>query len=131
MILYSYCLRYDNGAAPNPYHEICTLTICKPAIRRVAKPGDWVVGLGGTHSPMGDISDHVVYAMRITKRLTLREYDTFCRQHLRRKIPKWTSRDFIKRVGDCIYDFSGPHEPTLRDSVHSEQNRKVDLSGKN
>jgi len=131
MTLYSYCLRYDDGAAPNPYHGICTLTICKPAIRRIAKRGDWLVGLGGSHSPIGDISGHVVYAMRITKRLTLRNYDTFCRQHLRGKIPNWTSRDFIERVGDCIYDFSRPHGPTLRESVHGQQNRRVDLDGKN
>src|SRR2546429_3618769 len=131
MTLFSYCLRYDDGAAPNPYHGICTLTICKPAIRRVAKPGDWVVGLGGSHSPIGDISGHVVYAMRITKRLSLRDYDTFCRRQLRGKIPKWTSKDFIARVGDCIYDFSRPRRPLLRDSVHGEQNRKVDLGGRN
>jgi len=131
MTLYSYCLRYDDGAAPNPYHGVCTLAICKPAVRRVAKPGDWVVGLGGSHSPIGDLSGHVVYAMKVTKRLTLREYDAFCRHHLRGKIPRWRSPNFIQRVGDCIYDFSHPHGPALRDSVHGEQNRKVDLGGKN
>jgi hypothetical protein len=131
MTLYSYCLRYDDGAAPNPYHGVCTLAICKPAIRRVAKPGDWIVGLGGSHSPIGDISGYVVYAMQVTKRLSLREYDSFCRHHLRGKIPRWTSHDFIQRVGDCIYDFSRGRRAALRDGVHTEQNRKVDLSGKN
>jgi len=131
MTLYSYCLRYDGGAAPNPYHGVCTLAICKPAIRRVAKAGDWVVGLGGSHSPVGDISGHVVYAMRITQTLSLRAYDAFCCRRLKGKIPRWTSKSFIERVGDCIYDFSRTTGPTLRDSVHSEQNRKVDLGGKN
>src|SRR5437773_8388464 len=131
MTLFSYCLRYDDGAAPNPYHGICTLTICKPAIRRVAKPGDWIVGLGGSHSPIGDVSGHVVYAMRVTKRLTLREYDTLCRHDVPGKIPKWTSRDFVERVGDCIYDFSRGSTPSLRHSVHGEKNRRVDLGGKN
>jgi hypothetical protein len=69
--------------------------------------------------------------MQITKRLSLREYDSFCRRHLQGKIPRWTSKDFVKRVGDCIYDFSRPRGPTLRDGVHSEQNRKVDLGGRN
>ena len=131
MTLYSYCLRFDGGAAPNPYHGICTLTICKPAIRRVARPGDWVVGLGGSNSPIGDISGHVVYAMRVTDRLSLREYDNFCRRQLRGKIPKWTSRDLIERVGDCIYDFSRPRGAVLRDGVHGQKNRKVDLGGRN
>jgi hypothetical protein len=56
MILYSYCLRYDDRAAPNPYHGICTLVICKPAIRRTANVGDWIIGLGSVSSPIGDIS---------------------------------------------------------------------------
>lgn len=129
--LYTYCLRYDDGAAPNPYHGLCTLAICKPAIRRVAKPGDWVVGLGSSQSPIGDISGHVVYAMRINKRLSLRDYDGFCRDHLQGKIPKWASDNFVERVGDCIYDYSRPDDPVLRASVHTERNRQVDLSGRN
>lgn len=32
--LYTYCIPYDDGAAPNPYWGICTLVICKPVIRR-------------------------------------------------------------------------------------------------
>jgi hypothetical protein len=74
MTLYSYCLRYDTGAAPNPFGGICTLVICKPAIRRVAQPGDWVVGLGASSSPIGDVSGRVVYAMKITERLTMQGY---------------------------------------------------------
>lgn len=66
MKLYSYCLRWDDGAAPNPFWGVCTLAICKPAIRRTAKVGDWVVGLGSANSPIGNISDSVVYAMRVT-----------------------------------------------------------------
>ena len=42
--LFSYVLRYDDGAAPNPFWGTCTLAICKPAIRRKANLGDWVVG---------------------------------------------------------------------------------------
>lgn len=42
--IYSYVLRIDNGAAPNAFGQFCTLTICKPAIRRNAEIGDWVIG---------------------------------------------------------------------------------------
>jgi len=129
--LYSYCLRYDAGSAPNPYWDVCTLVICKPAIRRLAQLGDWVVGLGAASSPMGDMSGHVVYAMRITQLMTLREYDVFCGSNLPGKIPKWASRDYKKRVGDCIYSFSDVGGPTLRPSVHDESNRRVDLGGMN
>jgi len=130
MTLYSYCLRYDDGAAPNPYWGVCTLAICKPAIRRTAKVGDWVVGLGSKRSPCGDISSKVAYAMHVTQVLSMEEYDSYCRKHMQKKIPKWHGRDFRKQMGDCIYDYS-QHPPRLRESVHKEANRRTDLSGKN
>ncbi|MCC7451852.1 MAG: hypothetical protein IT324_30875 [Anaerolineae bacterium] len=132
MKLYSYCLRYDNGAAPNPYGGICTLAICKPAIRKTAQIGDWIVGLvglGSANSPIKDISNHVVYAMKVTSKLTMREYDTFCSKKHPEKIPEWNSANFTKRVGDCIYKFQNAPEPELRESVHDERNRKRDLGG--
>ncbi len=131
MILYSYCLRYDDGAAPNPYWGICTLAICKPAIRRKAKVGDWVVGLGSKHSPMGDIACRVVYTMKVTKVLSMAEYDNYCRKSLPEKIPDWNNSDFRRRVGDSIYDYSHPARPILHRSVHSEMNRQTDLGGLN
>ena len=44
--IYSYVLRIDDGAAPNPFWGLCTLTICKPAIRRNAQIADWIIGTG-------------------------------------------------------------------------------------
>lgn len=131
MTLYSYCLRVDDGAAPNPFWGVCTLVICKPAIRRVAQPGDWVVGLGSAASPMGDLSGQVIYAMRVTRRMSMKEYDEYCVTHLQGKVPNWRSRYFKRKVGDCIYDFSKPGTPRVRRSVHTEKNRRVDLSGEN
>jgi hypothetical protein len=130
MKLYSYCLRYDGGAAPNPFWGICTLVICKPAIRRTAVIGDWIVGLGSANSPIGDISRHVVYAMKVTDKLTLKEYDQFCRISLPNKIPQWRSPDYRQRMGDCIYDYGLGEYPKIRWGVHSENERRRDLSGK-
>lgn len=129
MTLYSYCLRHDNGAAPNAYWDMCTLVICKPAIRRIAEVDDWIVGLGSANSPLGDIATSVVYAMKVTKRLTMKDYDRFCQRSLPGKIPDSRSTDFRWRVGDCIYDFTEPSAPKLRPSVHNEDNRKTDLGG--
>ncbi len=44
MRIYAYILKVDSGFAPNPFHGWCTLACCKPAIRRKARPGDWIVG---------------------------------------------------------------------------------------
>ncbi|MBK7869163.1 MAG: hypothetical protein IPJ74_00065 [Saprospiraceae bacterium] len=78
----SYVLRFDNGAAPNPFWGTCTLTICKPAIRRSAKSWRLVIGTGSKNSKLKDgriydLSDSLVYAMKITNKLSLRDYDTF------------------------------------------------------
>jgi hypothetical protein len=133
--LYSYVLRYDDGAAPNPFWGTCTLTICKPDIRRTANIGDWVIGTGSKNSLLADgntydLSDSVVYAMKVTKKLALIDYDKYCKLHLVKKIPKWFNRDFRLRMGDCIYDYSALNKPVLRKSVHNQENVKRDLGGK-
>lgn len=127
--LFSYCIRYDIGSAPNPFWGLCTLAICKPLIRRSANVGDWVVGTGSALSPIGDISDKVVYAMLVTQKMTMADYDRFTRSELPRKVPLMTSTDPRRRSGDLIYDFSTSTTP-LRPSVHGEWNKETDLSGK-
>ena len=126
--LFSYCIPYDDGAAPNPFWGLCTLAICKPRIRQAANIGDWIVGTGSKHSPIGDVSNNVVYAMLVTQKLTMEDYDQFTQSELPRKIPKMESKDLRRHYGDSIYDFS-KHPLSLRPSVHSEENRSTDLSG--
>jgi hypothetical protein len=134
--IYSYVLRFDDGAAPNPFWGTCTLTICKPVIRRNAKIGDWVVGTGSKNSKCNDgkiydLSDSIVYAMKISEIKSLQGYDSFCKKSLKKKIPNWRTTDWRDRMGDCIYDYTNGIDPILRKSVHREWNRKRDLSGLN
>jgi Nucleotide modification associated domain 2 len=126
--LFSYCIPYDDGAAPNPFWGLCTLAICKPIIRRVAKEGDWIVGTGSVNSPIRDISGKVVYAMRVTGKMTMRGYDQFTSSELPNKIPQMDHTDPRRWYGDSIYDFS-TFPPPLRPSVHGEGNRSTDLHG--
>jgi Nucleotide modification associated domain 2 len=126
--LFSYCIPYDDGAAPNPFWGLCTLAICKPRIRQAANVGDWIVGTGSMHSPIGDVSNEVVYAMLVTQKMTMEDYDWFTQSELPRKMPMMKSVDLRRRSGDSIYDFS-KYPPSLRPSVHSEENRSTDLSG--
>jgi len=125
--LYTYCIPFDEGAAPNPFGRICTLAICKPVIRRNAVVGDWVVGTGSTKY---GFANKVVYAMEVTQVLTMPEYDMFCKTHLPQKIPNWRGNSYKERVGDCIYDFT-VIPATIRKGVHNEGNRKRDLGGLN
>jgi hypothetical protein len=135
--IYSYILRFDDGAAPNPFWGYCTLTICKPVIRRNAQIGDWVIGTGSKKAQVekGEIhnfSDRVVYAMKITDKKTMKEYDTFCTDNLPNKIPVPSPKDWKLKLGDCIYDYSNQGNPTPRDgAIHQNANLAHDLSGLN
>lgn len=132
--LYSYVLRHDDGAAPNPFWGTCTLTICKPDIRRTANIGDWIVGTGSKNSRLKDgktynLSDSMVYAMKVTNKLSMTDYDSFAQQRLPKKLPRWFNKDFRLRIGDCIYDFTSGNPPRIRKSVHTLDNMKRDLGG--
>ncbi len=131
MKLYSYCLRYDNGAAPNPFWGICTLVICKPKIRQSAEIGDWIVGTGSANSDVGNLAGKLVYAMQVTAKMTMRDYDDFCQKNYPNKLPRWRAKeDYRLRLGDCIYDYSNGDNPKLRLSVHKEENQQTDMGGK-
>lgn len=108
MALYSYVLRFDTGDAPNPYGGVCTLTVCKPAIRRTAQVGDWIIGTGSKHSPVGNIAGYLVYAMRVSRKLTLAEYDICCQQELGVKIPGRADHAHLREnlAGDSLYDYT-------------------------
>ncbi len=132
--IYSYVLKSDVGAAPNPFWGTCTLTICKPAIRRTAEKGDWVVGTGSKNARLKngtvyDLSKYLVCAMKVSNKMSLEEYDYFCRHNIPNKIPKLKSKNWKLWVGDCIYDYSKGEKPRIRDGVHKQKNLKKDLSG--
>jgi hypothetical protein len=134
--LYSYIIKYDAGSAPNPFWGTCTLAICKPAIRRTAQIGDWIIGTGSKHSTCNDqntydLSDSLVYAMKVTGKLTMQEYDDFCKTNLPNKIPNWKTKDWRHKVGDSIYDFNQAPSPSIRKGVHDEGSRRRDLGGFN
>src|SRR5215472_13945165 len=128
--LFTYTIPIDDGAAPNPFRGMCSLAICKPGIRRVAQPGDWVAGLGSKGAPRGDLSGRLVYAMRVEEVLSLRDYDRYASSRWPHRIPNVRSADLSERLGDCIYDFS-QGSPVQRPSVHGPANKDVDLRGEN
>src|SRR5262245_60925741 len=125
---FSYRVRFDHGSAPNPFWGVCTLVICKPRLRRLARVGDWVVGTGSVNSPAGDLSGSVVYAMQVTRAFSMRDYDAWSAQHLRKR-PDPSHPDPRRAVGDSIYDFASD-PPAVRPGVHPEAHRAHDLSGR-
>ena len=115
MVMYSYVLDIDDGAAPKPYHGYCTLAICKPSIRRIATFGDWIIGTG--NSKIGN--NKLIYAMKVTEAMDFKHY--FNDNRFQKKIPVFNGRDKYSHLGDNIY------EPTVNGfkqlpSVHSNGN---------
>jgi Nucleotide modification associated domain 2 len=129
--LFTYTIPVDDGAAPNPFRGMCSLAICKPAIRRVAEKDDWIAGLGSKNSPSGDLSGHLVYAMRVEEVLSLKEYDRQAPTKWSHRIPNVRSSDLSERLGDCIYDYSPGARPSQRLGVHGPGNVETDLGGQN
>jgi hypothetical protein len=78
--LFSYVVDHDPGFSPNPFGGYCTLAHCKFSrssrrrnIVELATKGDWVIGTGGVSQKS---SGHrtLIYAMKVTDKLTLQQY---------------------------------------------------------
>lgn len=95
--LFTYVVRYDIGFAPNPFHGVCTLATCKPGIRRAAKPGDWVAGIGSRQKGQEGL---LVFAMRVDEAVSYDEYWSDSR--FERKKPNRVG-SLKQRYGDNIY----------------------------
>jgi hypothetical protein len=114
--LFTYVIPNDGGFAPNPFFGVCTLNCCKPVIRRTAQKGDWVAANTAADFPAGP--GLLVYAMRVTAKMTMGEYDAWTRHELPEKIPSARSRDYRRRAGDSMYNFSDETLTRRRDGFH-------------
>ncbi len=92
--LYSYVVEHDNGQAPNPYFDFCTLCLCKfrksaagrKNIVELAEVGDWVIGTGGANRRKSAGHGKLVYAMRVDEKPSRWKY--FRDSRFARKKPK-------------------------------------------
>ena len=117
--LYAYIVARDNGFAPNPFHGFCTLACCMPVTRRVARVGDYIVGLG-TKSR----GNRLVYAMQISKAVTFDEY--WSDSHFLAKRPDMSAGG-EKALGDNIYRWdAAKNEWEKAWSHHSRDNAAED-----
>jgi hypothetical protein len=128
MTIYSYIVKHDTGFSPNPFHGYCTLACCKPAIRRTAGKGDWIVGLTSKKS-----GNRIVYLMRVDETpKTYAEY--WSDRRFIAKRPRYDAGVFAK-CGDNIYRPQGSGHRQLW-STHSDgqsessDNKAHDLGGR-
>ncbi len=129
MKLYSYIVKHDTGFSPNPFWGYCTLSCCKPAIRRTANPGDWIVGLSSK-----SLGHKIVYFMEVQEVLSFSEY--YNDNRFKNKKPSNNQRELIFKCGDNIYKPLTRGNYRQLESMHSDglkqnkSNMKRDLSGK-
>jgi hypothetical protein len=125
MKLFSYVIRYDTGFAPNPYGRYCTLATCKPQIRRHARPGDWVLGVGSKNN-VGN--GKLVYAMQVSEVLPIEQYNADPRFQYKTPAPEGKP---IQRYGDNIYYKDKSGKWRQRFSRHTLEDMEHDLGGVN
>jgi hypothetical protein len=126
MKLYSYVVAHDSGAAPNPFWGHCTLAICKPKIRRNARAGDWVVGIGAAGGPT---HGKLIYAMQVQAVIPLERY--FEDRRFEIKKPAQTDSDWRLGRGDNQYRLMRDRTWMQLPGPHAADNMKKDLSGRN
>ena len=109
--LYSYVVDHDTGEAPNPFFGFCTLCLCKYRssmkksrnIVELAGTGDWLVGTGGIDLAKSAGHGKLIYAMRVTNKLTLGEYFRSPEFELKKPKPNgkkhWQYGDNLRPVG--------------------------------
>lgn len=114
--IYRYVVRYDTGTAPNPFAGWCSLAICKPAIRRSAKAGDWIIGLRSRRP------DEVIYVMQVEEVLGFADYWSDVR-FLDKRPERCVSSDNIYRPDQ------GGHLVQVPNRVHFAQDIQRDLGG--
>ena len=131
MRIFAYILRVDSGFAPNPFHGWCTLACCKPAIRRKARSGDWVVGI----TPR-NLGNRFAYAMRVDESLAFGEY--WSDRRFRAKRPRWHKGAPREKCEDSCYAPTGDGKSRQMRSRHwdyennreDERKKERDLGGK-
>lgn len=72
MQVFSYIVSRDFGFAPNPFGHFCTLSTCKPIIRKNARINDWIIGTGA--KGRYQIPGRLIFAMKVSERMTFDEY---------------------------------------------------------
>lgn len=112
--LFAYAITRDFGFAPNPFHGLCTLATCKPKVRKGAKVGDWVLGVGGSN--MKNASRKCILLMKVTEKIDFQEYWNNPMYSLKKPVRNGSQ---VQMLGDNIYHKDNSGDWVQEDSHHS------------
>lgn len=97
--IFSYVVDHDYGFAPNPDDGLCSLARCKfgspekANLVEKARVGDWIVGTVGRNNAKSGrkiLVGGLLYAMKVTEKITLEEY-----------VRRYPNRRDSQFQGDC------------------------------
>ncbi|EIK43218.1 hypothetical protein O59_004011 [Cellvibrio sp. BR] len=120
--LYTYAITRDFGFAPNPFHGICTLATCKPRIRKAAKVGDWILGIGG--SQLKPIKRRCIFLMKVSEKISFQDYWSDTRFNLKKPLRNGSQ---VQMLGDNIYHRDPSGNWLQEDSHHSNPDGSPNL----
>lgn len=121
--LFVYVIARDFGFAPNPFHGTCSLATCKPGIRKAAKTGDWVLGVGGKQ--LGLRHRRCILLMKVTEKIGFQEYWEDARFSLKKPCRNGSQ---VKLLGDNIYHRNENGNWVQEDSHHSNQDGSPNIT---
>ena len=123
--VFSYVVEHDQGFAPNPYGDFCSLANCKPKIRSVAGVGDYLLGTGATAE---GLQNSIIYWMKVSEVL---HFDTYWADpRFSRKKPNLRGSRIL-RFGDNIYHTDPKGAIQQADSFHSMEGGKASIPNLN
>lgn len=120
--LRAYAITRDFGFAPNPFHGFCTLATCKPKIRKSAKVGDWVMGIGGSALP--EVKRKCILLMKVREKVCFQEYWEHERFSLKKPVRNGSR---VQMLGDNIYHKDENGNWIQEDSHHSNPDGSPNL----
>jgi hypothetical protein len=121
--LFIYVVDRDFGFAPNPFHGYCTLATCKPGIRKSARVGDWVIGVGGKRLKA---TGKCIYLMNITEICTFDEYWADSRFQIKKPV---RNGSLVMMVGDNVYHKDVVTDKWIQeDSHHSNKDGSTNIT---
>lgn len=118
--LFSYAITRDFGFAPNPFNGICSLATCKPQIRKHAKVGDWVMGVGG--SKLKQCKRKCIFLMRVSEIVQFQQYWDDPRFSLKKPCRNGSQ---VQLLGDNIYHKAEDGSWVQEDSHHSNEDGSI------
>ncbi|EOB6396899.1 hypothetical protein ACHELZ_002363 [Vibrio vulnificus] len=121
--LYAYAITRDFGFAPNPFHGSCTLATCKPRIRKSAKVGDWVLGIGGTK--LKSVNRKCIVLMKVTEKMSFNNYWNEPRFSIKKPA---RNGSHVQMLGDNIYHQDANNVWIQEDSHHSNADGSINFT---